>query len=359
MEHALTAIFKPCPINARGIPKMQPVRQTDKPSRLNQLLLAALAAGFAMPAIAQDKVDLGGPQEIVVEDSTAQVSNDVGAVQVFANGNVPGAAVVSVFNNGGVASGNPVYSLGKLGGWWDAMGRNVGVQGHVPGTGSGGWGVLGSSGGWVDINNTGINSPEAWGALGAYVSDGADWAVYANGPQFSTTGTLWVASDERLKTNIQDVRGALDIIRDLRPSRFEYLQEFRDQGLALPEADQYGFLAQHLEAVVPSLVRDVQLPLNAPAVDREQMQESGQEVDQDQPPPTYKAIQILGLIPLLTSALQELNDKVDVRVAQVAEENAQLKERLAALEARTENLALLVSSSAPAGPPQLASATSE
>jgi hypothetical protein len=318
---------------------MKNFHATAKPNHIVMFVIAAFGVGFATAGFAQNSVALGGAQEIIVEDTTTQSSNNLGSVQVFTWGNVPGSPIVAEYNNTGDAARSTVYAFSKLAGYWDMISKNVGVHGHIPGTGSGGWGVVGSYGGFVDADNIGIDSPDVWGALG-----GEGYAVYANGEQFSTTGTLWVTSDERLKQNIEDIPNALSLIHGLRPSHYEYREEFRAVGVAVPVAGQYGFIAQELETVLPSLVREVELPFSVPPLEPVAMQETVQnaqdsafeKTQQSEDPMRYKAIQILGLIPLLTKAVQELDAKVDIQVAQVTRENELLKARLANLESRSE-----------------------
>lgn len=308
-----------------------PKRGILNPVLLLRLMPLAAVAVSIPDGHAANSVTFASDQKIVVEDSVAQASNNVGAVQVFASGGVPGSSIVAEYNNNGTVAGSTVYALGKLAGFWSMVGRNVGVQGHITGMGSGGWGTVGSYGGYLNPGTTGIDAPSAWGALGG--NDGSNtWAVYANGAQFSTSGTLWVTSDERLKQDIADIDDALGLVRELRPSRFGYRADYRDKGIALPEDTQYGFVAQDLETVLPSLVREVQLPFAVTDPDSFAMQEAGQpEAAQ-----TYKAIQILGLIPFLTRAIQQLDAKVADTLAQANRENAALKARLAQLEASVQ-----------------------
>ena len=57
------------------------------------------------------------------------------------------------------------------------------------------------------------------------------------------------ASDVRLKTNIQDHGGGLDVIRNLRPVHFDW----KDGG-----TNNTGFIAQELENVVPKAVSEME-----------------------------------------------------------------------------------------------------
>ena len=145
---------------------MTHIHEAAKPNPILMLVVSAVALGLAPAGSAQNQVAIGGGQEVVVEDDTSQASTNVGSDQVFTSGNVPGSPIAAEFNNTGAATRSTVYAVGKLAGYWTMLGRNVGVQGHIPGTGSGGWGAVGSYGGYANPDNTGIDSPTAWGALG-------------------------------------------------------------------------------------------------------------------------------------------------------------------------------------------------
>ena len=101
--------------------------------------------------------------------------------------------------------------------------------------------------------------------------------------------------DYRLKQNIQPLSSATDLIKQLKPSTFEYINE--------PGVTYQGFVAHEIQEVVPATT-------------------SGEkdEVD-DNGDPVYQGVDQRRLIPYLTKALQE-----------VIAENEDIKARLAALE---------------------------
>ncbi len=125
-----------------------------------------------------------------------------------------GGTLITIYNDTGDENGSTIYSIGKLGGYWDGLFEPVGVFGYATPEGSDGKAILGAYGG------TGINDPENWGALG---TDG--FGVYCNGDQFSTTGAMWMASDANLKQNISTLHSALTIINALKPKTYEYKKE--------------------------------------------------------------------------------------------------------------------------------------
>ena len=125
------------------------------------------------------------------------------------------------------------------------------------------------------------------------------------GVQYVTT------SDARLKTNFQEVDGALSMISKINPLWYEFKSNRGYQ--------EMGFLAQELNTIYPYAV-------------------SGEE---DSDPETNPMMVDYGRItPLLTAGIQELEEKVtnlEENVAQLQAENDSLKASLAqyqALEAR-------------------------
>lgn len=72
------------------------------------------------------------------------------------------------------------------------------------------------------------------------------------------TSAWQVVSDERLKTNVSSVTGALNLIEKLNPVRFDWVKpSSRTVGkeLSLPVGErQIGFMAQEVEKIVPEAV---------------------------------------------------------------------------------------------------------
>lgn len=68
-------------------------------------------------------------------------------------------------------------------------------------------------------------------------------------------GGIWQASDRKLKQNIKEIPNALNLVRQLNGVSYDYLNDqFAD--LNLPKTQQYGFIAQDVERILPSAVRD-------------------------------------------------------------------------------------------------------
>ncbi len=123
-------------------------------------------------------------------------------------------------------------------------------------------------------------SAGTWG-LYAYATT-LGYAAYFSGNTYCTGSYL--PSDERLKENIKPLQNALEKVMKLDIKTYYFKQEFAKMNL--PTSMQYGFTAQNIESVFPELVK-----LN-PAKGQEQ-------------PIEFKAVNYIGMIPILTEAIQE------------------------------------------------------
>jgi hypothetical protein len=130
------------------------------------------------------------------------------------------------------------------------------------------------------------------------------------------TGNLTFPSDQRLKENIKPVESMLDKIMQLKPSLYNYKKEY--QGVNLASGTQMGFIAQEMEKVFPQLV----------SIIPDKNIDGSKIAD-------YKSINYIGLIPVLTKAIQEQQKTIaDVKQENEAmkAENQELKSRLDKIE---------------------------
>ena len=113
----------------------------------------------------------------------------------------------------------------------------------------------------------------------------------------STSATTYgTSSDYRLKENIAPLTGAADRVKQLKPSRFNFIID--------PDRTVDGFIAHEAQAVVPECVTGT----------KDEGDVAGN--------PVYQGIDQSKLVPLLSAALQEALQKID-----------EMEVRLAALEA--------------------------
>ncbi len=111
------------------------------------------------------------------------------------------------------------------------------------------------------------------------------------------SGRQLETSDERLKKNITDLDNTLDKVIQLRPTQYQLNTELPDN---IEAGFQNGFIAQEMEEVFPQLVQSVRIP---ESMDIYEMASNKTE--------EYKAIDYRSIIPILTKAIQELNEKVE------------------------------------------------
>lgn len=124
-------------------------------------------------------------------------------------------------------------------------------------------------------------------------TSGNNWAIWFQGSQFSSTAGTWTTSDESLKENIEEMTGGLETIMQLNPKTYMFRTEEYPWLNLSPEL-QNGLIAQEMQAVVPNLVRSVQIPA--------EVDSSGNEIS---PALDILAVKYEGLIPILIAAVKE------------------------------------------------------
>ena len=116
---------------------------------------------------------------------------------------------------------------------------------------------------------------------------------YVGGISCTSTATSFpTSSDYRLKTNIQPLTGAIDIVSQLKPSTFEFHEN--------PGETVQGFIAHELQEVVPLAV-----------VGEKDAEDSNGR-------PIYQGVDAAKLVPCLTAALQEAIGEIESLKARVA-----------------------------------------
>jgi hypothetical protein len=171
-------------------------------------------------------------------------------------------------------STNAGYGFGVFG-----HGNYVGVRGYASGTSYTGiaYGVFGTADG-----STGTR----YGVYGAASGGSTNYGVYCTG-NGAYTGTWTLASDQKFKTNVKGINGALAQIMQVAPKTYDMrIADFPSMNFA--KGTQFGFIAQELETVFPELVENGA----APGESKDTIIE-------------YKGVNYIGLIPVLTKAIQE------------------------------------------------------
>jgi hypothetical protein len=140
-------------------------------------------------------------------------------------------------------------------------------------------------------------------------------ALEVEGNASKTAAGDWLAnSDARIKTDVQEIDGALDRLMQVRPVTFRYTEDYRKAHPQVGEARYYNVIAQEFARVFPEAVKG-----------------SGETLPGRQAIPENEILQVDVHPALITSiaAVQELA----VRLERAEARNAELEARLARLEA--------------------------
>ncbi|MFZ1693408.1 MAG: tail fiber domain-containing protein [Flavobacteriales bacterium] len=148
------------------------------------------------------------------------------------------------------------------------------------------------------------------------VVDGDTWAGYFEGNvhitgDASCTNMAWT-SDESLKTDIENLTQGLAIISELRPTTYHFNTDAIAQA-NLPSSNQFGFIAQEVEEVLPELVGQTTFIGRIDSL--------GNVVVPEQ---TVKTLNYVGLIPILVAGMQEQQAQISAQNATIAAMQQQL-----------------------------------
>ena len=110
----------------------------------------------------------------------------------------------------------------------------------------------------------------------------------------SVSGQILGPSDQRLKLAASPIERSLSLLNQLKPVEYNFNVE-KFTNLNLPEQKQFGLLAQDVETVFPSLVKEFK------TVDGEE----------------YKSVNYHGLISLLIASIQEQQKEIDLLKKQI------------------------------------------
>jgi hypothetical protein len=205
---------------------------------------------------------------------------------------VPEALVINASGNVGIGTSTPNYKLHVVSSTFDQpiLGESTYINGN----------------GVVGVANASFSSYGVWG------SSSSGYAGNFTG-NLHYTGTLTGPSDIRLKANIKPLTGALENVMKVETKTYNYkTEEFKSMNLS--KGNQFGFIAQQLETVYPDLVKA-----------------AAEKNDKGEVTFEYKSVNYIGMIPILTAAIQELKTSLDEKNNEID----QLKNRLNHLENST------------------------
>lgn len=126
----------------------------------------------------------------------------------------------------------------------------------------------------------------------AGTSDRGTYNLQVNGTGVWGQGAYTNGSDERMKEEIADLNGGLEVVNQLRPVTYRYREEFSEDSNT-----QAGFIAQELKQAL-----------------------SGKNYAEGTVPegPEYLSVAYQNLIPVLTAAIQEQQTQIEALEARIA-----------------------------------------
>lgn len=169
------------------------------------------------------------------------------------------------------------------------------------------------------------NAKTNYGVYGETATDGCanstNYAGYFNG-NLGYTGTLVHVSDRKFKENIKNIENPLSIINALQPHTYTFKQNGEYASMRFSKAEQFGFIAQDLEKVLPQLVSE---NLHPAAFDK-----SGAKISDEV---TYKGVDYVSLIPIMVAAMQEQQKQLKEKDVKLIELETKYEELLKKLDA--------------------------
>ena len=151
--------------------------------------------------------------------------------------------------------------------------------------------------------------------LGVGVTSSISHILHISGQGRSTSSAWATSSDERIKTNIQDLSLGLDTIMGLRPRLYDYNTMGMSLGYKNPKADpedddtprtgNIGFVGQEVEAVLPQAVQTLAQETVNRGTASEQVLSN------------FKIIDSAPLVPILVKAVQEAVAKINALDARI------------------------------------------
>ena len=205
--------------------------------------------GLFQPANNQIALSINGSEEIRVDDNGnvgISTSTPIAKLHVLQNTAASTAiisevSVSSPYNalEGGINNSNISYSPSGVLGFSLYTGtgaiRNRGVTGIA--NNWRGYGVLG-----FRVNNGGTD--DGWGGL--FLND------------LGYTGALLNASDRKIKTDIQGIDPQIENLMNIKIVSYRFKEEYREYGFS--NEVQFGLIAQDLQKIFPSMVKNKHLP---------------------------------------------------------------------------------------------------
>ncbi|MFD2531847.1 tail fiber domain-containing protein [Gracilimonas halophila] len=178
--------------------------------------------------------------------------------------------------------------------------NNYGIRGYINGS------SINSTGMFLDVSG-GSNSNIGM-IVNAATAAELNGNVYVNG-DLNYSGALNNTSDRRLKENIQPLNSGLETIMKLNPTTYNFRGNGEYNGLKLSTGLHYGLIAQEVEKVLPSLVKD-----NIHTYTEMSIEGQGPNANSEteiKKTMEYKTMNYTELIPVLIKGMQEQQAEIE------------------------------------------------
>jgi len=220
-----------------------------------------------------------------------------------------------------------VYTTMPNGSAYDQYGNYITIAGAGAGNRYGFYSTINSSAGGTHYGVY-SNTTKAGSYAGYFIGD-----VYVS-------GTFTNPSDRVLKEHIRPTPSILDQLKQIQVQDYEFKLEDQEK-FGFPKGTQTGFISQELETIFPGLVHQTILQEPVKPIDPK---DPNKTVISESNERSIKSINYVGMIPLLTKAIQEqqvLIENSDVRIDQLETENQMLKSELEKLKTLEERIKVL------------------
>jgi hypothetical protein len=169
----------------------------------------------------------------------------------------------------------------------------AGVQGESDATNGTAPGVRGTT---YKLSLNGVNGTR--GGVGANSGWGG---LFQN--DLGYTGIFAAVSDGRVKKNIQTIHDPIQLVKQLRGVTYEHrLDEEKYSDLGLKAGLNYGFIAQEVEQILPSLVVEKNVPhINS----TQRLSTESKEAE------TLKAVSYIEMVPILLEAIKVQQEQIE------------------------------------------------
>lgn len=180
---------------------------------------------------------------------------------------------------------------------------------YTTASGSGGGAHTGH---YIDLSSIGLGLKYGVRSVIASLAGGTHYGIYSAVTKAGATnyagyflgnvyvsGTFSNPSDRNLKENIQNTTSVIDKIKQVEVKDYLFKKELSEK-YGLPKNQQTGFIAQDFQNLFPNLVKDDVLHLG-----------TTEEKPTQEPDMNIKTINYIGMIPILTKAIQEQQNIIE------------------------------------------------